>query len=69
MAIKRYKDLRQRQQDEKKRLKVEETKSEEHRQVESKIWMRIAQKRGVDVSKLVGDEYKDLKDIFIEEKR
>jgi hypothetical protein len=31
--------------------------------------MRIAKQRGVDVSKLVGDEYKELKDIFIEEKR
>jgi hypothetical protein len=31
--------------------------------VENKIWMRIAKERGIDVSKLIGEEYKPLKEV------
>lgn len=42
--------MRKRQQDEKERLKVVEVKTEEHREVECKIWLRIAKEKGIDVS-------------------
>jgi peptide subunit release factor RF-3 len=50
-------------------LKVVEVKSEEHREHECKIWLRIAKERGIDVTTLVGEEYKPLKEIVNEEKK
>ena len=34
-----------------------------------KIWLRIAKKRGIDVQKLIGDEYKQVKVNDQDEKR
>jgi hypothetical protein len=68
-AIKRYQSMRKRQHDERERLRVVEIKTEEHKEMESKIWLRIAKEKGIDVSHVVGEEYKPLKDIVNEEKK
>ncbi len=36
---------------------------------ENKIMLRIAREKGIDVAKLVGDEYQPLKDLVNEERR
>ena len=61
--------MRKRQQDERERLKVVEIKTEEHREHECKIWLRIAREKGIDISSVIGEEYKPLKDIVNEEKK
>lgn len=68
-AVNRYKDLKTRQQDEKQRLKVDDIMSEEHRQMENKVWARIAKTRGIDINKLVGEEYRPLKEVVKDEHR
>ena len=68
-ALKRYQNMRKRQQDERERLKVVEIKTEEHREHECKIWLRIAREKGIDISSVIGEEYKPLKDIVNEEKK
>ena len=42
--------MRKKQTEEKERLKVAEVKSEEHREMECKIWLRIARERNIDVT-------------------
>ena len=61
--------MRQRQAENKKAWKVEEIKTAEHREVETRIWMRIAKERKVDIPNLIGEEYKELKDIHSDEIR
>ena len=68
-AIKRYEQMRRRQEEEKNRLRVVEIKSGEHTRGENKIMLRIAKEKGIDVMKLIGDEYSQLKDMVNEERR
>jgi len=68
-AVRRYHAMRGKQQDEKQRLKVVELKTAEHMSQENKILLRIAREKGIDVTKLIGDEYRPLKDIVEEERR
>jgi hypothetical protein len=49
--------MRQKQAEDKNRLKVVEIKTPEHIQTENKILLRIAREKGIDVQRLVGDEY------------
>ena len=50
-------------------MKVQEIKSEEHREMECKIWLRIAKEKNIDVSQVIGEEYKPLKEIVNDEKK
>jgi hypothetical protein len=43
--------------------------SEEHRNMENKVWARIAKTRGIDINKLIGEEYKPLKEVAKDEHR
>ncbi len=61
--------MRQKQAEDKNRLKVTELKSTEHITGENKILIRIAREKGIDITRLIGDEYKPLKDIVSEERR
>lgn len=61
--------MRAKQAEEKNRLKVVEIKSSEHVKSENKILLRIAREKGIDVTKLVGDEYQPLKEMVNEERR
>ena len=56
-AIRRYQAMRQKQTEEKNRLKVVEIKTADHITVENKILLRIAREKNIDVARLVGDEY------------
>jgi len=42
---------------------VTEAKSEDHKDVEVKIWLRIAKERGCNVENLIGEEYGHLKEM------
>ena len=42
--------MRKRQQEEKERLRVVEIKTDDHREGENKIWLRIAKEKGIDIS-------------------
>ena len=46
-----------------------ELKSKEHIAAENKILLRIAREKGIDITRLIGDEYKPLKDVVSEERR
>jgi hypothetical protein len=48
-------------------LKVDDVKSEHHKEGECKIWIRIAKERGIDIGGLLNDEYGQLKETFITE--
>ena len=61
--------MRRKQAEERSRLRVDEIKSKEHMHGENKIMLRIAREKGIDVAKLVGDEYQPLKDLVNEERR
>ncbi len=61
-AIRRYTQMRAKQQEDRQRLKVTEIKSTEHQTQENKILLRIAREKGIDVMRLIGDEYQPLKD-------
>ncbi len=50
-------------------MRVVEIKSGEHTRGENKIMLRIAKEKGIDVMKLIGDEYSQLKDMVNEERR
>ena len=65
--MRRYQALRTRQSDEKARLKVQEIKTEDHLQTESRIWLRIARAKGIDVTQVIGEEYKPLKALVEDE--
>jgi hypothetical protein len=54
--------MRSKQQEERQRLRVTEIKSAEHQAQENKILLRIAREKGIDVMRLIGDEYQPLKD-------
>ncbi len=56
-AIRRYQAMRQKQAEEKNRLKVVEIKTANHITVENKILLRIAREKNIDVARLVSDEY------------
>lgn len=66
-AINRYNQMRAKQADEKNRLRVQEIKSKDHIEGENKLLLRIAREKGIDINKLIGDEYKPLKTIVKEE--
>jgi len=68
-AITRYAAMRAKQADERNRLKVAEIKTAEHIAAENRILLRIARAKGIDVTKLVGDEYQPLKNIVRDEAR
>jgi hypothetical protein len=68
-AIKRYQAMRSKQAEERNRLKVVELKTADHITVENRILMRIAREKGIDIARLVGDEYQPLKEIESEERR
>lgn len=68
-AIARYNQMRTKQADERNRLRVQEIRSKDHIEGENKILLRIAREKGIDISKLIGDEYKPLKSIVQEERR
>ena len=68
-AIKRYQAMRSKQAEERNRLKVVELKTADHITVENRILMRIAKEKGIDIARLVGDEYQPLKEIVSEERR
>lgn len=68
-AIKRYQAMRSKQAEERNRLKVVELKTADHITVENRILMRIAREKGIDIARLVGDEYQPLKEIVSEERR
>lgn len=61
--------MRAKQAEEKNRLKVVEIKSGDHVAKENKIMLRIAREKGIDIGRLIGDEYQPLKDIVQEERR
>lgn len=61
--------MRNKQQEERNRLKVAEIKTEDHIATENKILLRIAREKKIDVTRLVGDEYQPLKEIVSEERR
>jgi len=61
--------MRQKQAEEKNRLRVSEIKTQEHIATENKILLRIAREKGIDVSRLIGDEYQPLKEIVSDERR
>ena len=61
--------MRQKQAEEKSRLRVTEIKTQEHIATENKILLRIAREKGIDVSRLIGDEYQPLKEIVSDERR
>ena len=46
-----------------------ELKSKEHIAAENKILLRIAREKGINITRLIGDEYKPLKDVVSEERR
>ena len=56
-AITRYQTMRAKQAEDRNRLKVTEIKTEEHVLGENKILLRIAREKGIDISRLVGQEY------------
>ncbi len=68
-AVRRYSQMRQKQAEEKNRLRVTEIKTQEHIATENKILLRIAREKGIDVTKLIGDEYLPLKEIVSDERR
>ncbi len=68
-AIRRYQTMRAKQAEDRNRLKVVEVKTAEHIEVENRIFLRIAREKGIDVARLVGDEYQPLKEIVSEERR
>lgn len=68
-AINRYAAMRAKQAEERNRLKVAEIKTPEHIAAENRILLRIARAKGIDVAKLVGDEYQPLKNIVRDEAR
>jgi hypothetical protein len=68
-AITRYQTMRAKQAEERNRLKVTEIKTPEHVTAENRILLRIAKAKGIDIAKLVGDEYQPLKNIVAEESR
>lgn len=61
--------MRSKQAEERNRLKVVELKTADHITVENRILMRIAKEKGIDIARLVGDEYQPLKEIVSEERR
>jgi len=61
--------MRAKQAEERNRLKVTEIKTQEHVTAENRILLRIAKAKGIDIAKLVGDEYQPLKNIVAEESR
>lgn len=42
-------------------MEIKDIRSEEHRQGETALWTRIVEKKGIDVTRLVSEDYKDLK--------
>ena len=46
-----------------------EIKTSEHITNENRILLRIAREKGIDVTRLIGDEYQPLKDIVAQERR
>lgn len=68
-AIRRYQAMRAKQAEDRARLKVMELRTPDHVEGENKILLRIAREKGIDITKLVGDEYKPLKNIVNQERR
>ncbi len=61
--------MRAKQAEDKNRLRVQEIKTQEHIAGENKILLRIAREKGIDITKLVGEEYQPLKTIVNDERR
>ena len=62
--------LREKQAEERKRLEVQARElPEEDLTVQTRIWLRIAKARGVDVKSLIDEEYNPVKKLDADEKR
>lgn len=48
---------------------MRDIRTEEHSEMECKIWLRIVKEKGIDVSQVIAESYKPLKDIINEEKK
>lgn len=68
-AVQNYEELKQQQANFKKSMEVKEIKTEEQKQQETNVQLRIAKKMKMNVNKLIGEEYKPLKQIINEEAR
>jgi len=68
-AIEHYKALKERQREFKQKMEIKDIRSEEHKQGETALWTRIVEKKGIDVTNLISEDYKDLKKQVTEEKR
>lgn len=69
-AVNQKEKMRQDQQKTKKDLMVQPNElTDDQFKNQCKIWLRIARKRGIDVQKLIGDEYKQVKLDDKDEKR
>jgi hypothetical protein len=62
-TLQKHKNMRAYQANEKAKLKIQDIKSDEHKQVQCKIWLRIAKERGIIVENIIGEEYKGVKEI------
>jgi hypothetical protein len=68
-AIEQYQELKDRQKQFKKKMIVKDIRTEEHKQQETNIQLRIVEQTGLDVNRLVSEDYKELKQTVNEDKR